>query len=212
MRIVFFFLLLIAMSCTSNTSTNHYQRTWSQEDRSFLSENLESSIKAVLNEVGHLNNQQWHWKSSDSTWSIAMVIEHLILHDELFYREARVLTGIPEMSTQPDSLFATDEEIYSYKEITSKNTGKAPSYMEPLGRWCSKEDATSAYSRIRNAMIEFVNSSDSDLRRIYTSSGRGPTQYRDLHQLLLISVAHTQRHLQQIQNIKTLAEFPSEEL
>ncbi len=173
-------------------------------------ENLESSYMAVMNEIHSLSDHQWNWKSSDTTWSIALVTEHLILHDELFYREARVLTGIPQMPVQPDSLFAPDDEIFSYREITSANTGKAPSYMEPQGRWCSKQDAMDAYARIRSALIEFVDTSEKDFRKIYTSSGRGPTQYRDLHQLLLISVAHTQRHLKQIKQIKLEAGFPSE--
>ncbi len=161
-------------------------------------------------ETDSLSDAQWNWKENEGEWSVAQVIEHLIVHDELFYREARVLTGLPAMAPQEDSLFAEDEAILSYREITPQNTGKAPSYMEPLGRWCSKEDALFAYSRVRKSLIQFVQTTDKDLRKFYTGSGRGPSAYRDLHQLLLISVAHTQRHLTQIQMIKANREFPRE--
>jgi len=198
------------MSCQTNPSNSHYQKTWSKADRNFLLDNLESSLKAVFEEVDSLSETQWNWKPNDSTWSVAEVIEHLIVHDELFYREARVLTGIPEMTPQEAALFSEDSIISSYREITPQNIGRSPSYMEPLGRWCSKEDALSAYSRIRTALVDFVKTTDKDLRKIYTSSGRGPTTYRDLHQLLLISVAHTQRHLKQIKKIKSEEGFSSE--
>lgn len=204
-----FLILTITMSCQSNQSGTSYQKSWSEKDRTYLLENLDASLKSVLNEVASVNETQWNWKLDENQWSIAEIIEHLIVHDELFYRETRVLTGLPNMTPQVDSLFAKDEIILSYREITPQNTGKAPSYMEPLGRWCSKEEAVIGYSRVRKAMIEFVRSTDKDFRKFYTSSGRGPTAYRDLHQLLLISIAHTQRHLQQIQKIKSYINFPN---
>ena len=204
-----FLFLLIFMSCQSNQSGKTYQRSWSEKDRSYLLKNLNTSLNSVIDEVDILNEAQWNWKLDDSRWSVAQVIEHLIVHDELFYRETRVLTGLPTMTSQEDSLFAKDEIILSYREITSQNTGKSPFYLEPLGRWCSKEEAVIGYSRVRKAMIEFVRSTDKDFRKFYTSSGRGPTAYRDLHQLLLISIAHTQRHLQQIQKIKSYINFPN---
>ena len=197
------------MSCQSNQSGTSYQKSWSEKDRTYLLENLDASLKSVMNEVDSVNETQWNWKLDENQWSIAEIIEHLIVHDELFYRETRVLTGLPNMTPQEDSLFAKDEIILSYREITPQNTGKAPSYMEPLGRWCSKEDAVFAYSRVRLALIEFVKTTDKDFRKFYTRSGRGPTAYRDLHQLLLISTAHTQRHLLQIQKIKSGSRFPS---
>lgn len=46
-----------------------------------------------------------------------------------------------------------------------------------------------------------AKSTDKDLRKYYTRSGRGPTEYRDIHQLLLISIAHTERHHKQIAGI-----------
>lgn len=203
-----FLILTFTMSCQSDRSPSHYQRSWSELDRTYLLENLDASLKLVLNEVDSLNETQWNWKTYENKWSIAQVIEHLIVHDEMFYRDTRVLTGLPTMTPQEDSLFSEDDLILSYREITPQNTGEAPPYLEPLGRWCSKEDAVFAYSRVRKAMIEFVRSTDKDFRKLYTSSGRGPTAYRDLHQLLLISVAHTQRHLLQIKKIKSSNNFP----
>ena len=108
-------------------------------------------VPSGIDEVDGLNEAQWNWKLDESRWSIAQVIEHLIVHDELFYRETRVLTRLPIMTPQEDSLFAKDEIIFSYREITPENTGKSPSYMEPLGRWCSKDDAVFAYTRVRKA-------------------------------------------------------------
>ena len=150
-----------------------------------------------------MNDKQWRYKPDSGSWSITFVIEHLIIHEELFYREVNVISALPQLLSQPDSLFASDESILSYTEITAQNTGKSPWYLEPRGRWDKKDAAIDHYRRVRGEMISFVSNSNVDLRKYYTESGRGPTTYRDLHQLLLISIAHTRRHHTQIQNIKT---------
>ena len=198
----FLILVLTYTSCDMSSHSNPYLKSWSEADQEYLLTHLDVSLQGIIDEVKPLTEAQWNWRTDTSEWSIAQVVEHLIVHDELFSREVRVLTALPEMIAQNDSLFSDDASILSYSEITLQNTGNSPSYMEPLGRWCSKEDAVMAYSRIRRSLIDFVKTCDKDLRKYYTASGRGPTRYRDIHQLLLISIAHTQRHLSQIQNIK----------
>ena len=192
-------LTFVFMSCTN---MNYYDKEWSDEDRTYLQTNLQSTLDMIIEEIENLDDSQWDWRSSNDSWSVSMIIEHLNQHDELFYRDVRVLTGLPEFPSVVQSDFAPDKVILSYKDITTANTGSSPSYMEPNGRWCSKKEAIDAYVRSRGRLIEYVNSTNSDLRKYYTSSGRGPTKYRDLHQLLLISVAHTMRHHKQILDVK----------
>lgn len=57
-------------------------------------------------------------------------------------------------------------------------------------------------------MIEFIQNTDKNLRAYATSSGRGTKKYRDLHQMILISIAHTRRHTEQIRKIKLDANYP----
>jgi hypothetical protein len=203
-------LTLFFVSCGKQSPTSNYSRSWTDQDRKFLIDNLESSLQKVMDEIDSLNEDQWNHRTGNDDWSIALVVEHLITHDELFSREVRVLSQLPVMTPQPDSLFAEDEEILSYSEITPQNIGRAPDYLAPLGRWCSKQEAITAYQRTGYTLIEYVEKSGTDFRKYYTTSGRGPTKYRDLHQLLLISIAHTKRHLQQIKNIKGSVGLPDQ--
>ncbi|MFZ1808704.1 MAG: DinB family protein [Cyclobacteriaceae bacterium] len=184
-----------------NSNENQYAAVWTEDDKAYLIAHLEESFNSVMDLIQDVDEQQWNWQPDSNVWSVALVVEHLIVHDELFYREVNVLTALPEMTALGVDQFSDDESILSYREITPQNTGNAPSYLAPLGRWCSKEDALRGYSRIRKALINFVANNDNNLRNYYTKSGRGPTAYRDLHQLLLISVAHTERHLKQIKSI-----------
>lgn len=193
-------------SCTST----YKERIWEETDRSFLISELAASLDTILQSVATLSVEQWNWHPDSNTWSIALVIEHLITHEELFYREVRVLSNLPSLPAQDESKFASDDAIMSYAEITEQNRGKAPVYLVPRGRWCDKEKALDSYQETRAAMIDFVSNTEANLRTYYTKSGRGPTVYRDLHQLLLISIAHTLRHAQQIRSLIEHQGFPRE--
>ena len=198
---------ILQFSCSG---TKEYSPKWGEEDRAYLLSKLDSSLNLVIAEVEDLEISEWNWQPDSVTWPVAKVVEHLIIHDALFYREVRVLTALPEPQRLNSSNFAEDSVILGYKDITPKNIGSSPAYLEPHGRWCTKQDAVEAYKRSRKALMEFVKSSDKDLRAYYTASGRGPTKYRDLHQLLLISIAHTLRHHRQIQKLKTFSEGQKE--
>ena len=200
------FFFMYQPSCTST----YNERIWEEADRSFLISRLSASLDTVVRSVASLSEEQWNWQADSNTWSIALVVEHLITHEELFYREVRVLSNLPNMPVQDESKFASDEAIMSYSEITDQNRGNAPVYLAPKGRWCDKERALASYRETRKAMIEFVSNTEANLRTYYTKSGRGPTEFRDLHQLLLISIAHTLRHAQQIRSIVEDQGFPRE--
>jgi len=208
-QLIYCFLWLgLSLSCSAPSSSNSNTRIWSSDDRDFLTTHLQTSLDAIISAVDTITEEQWNWQPDSNTWSIALVVEHLITHEELFYREVRVLSNLPSLPSVENTAFAIDEAIMSYQDITDQNRGEAPSYLVPKGRWCKKSTALESYLDSRQAMIEFASTTAVNLRSYYTKSGRGPTTYRDLHQLLLISVAHTHRHAKQIRSLLDHPEFP----
>lgn len=203
---------MLTTMCQVKTSieTTEEAPAWTEEDRKFLVESLSDTRDNVLQEVNDLTDQQWNYRESPGRWSIAEIVEHLELHDELYRRELTVLTQFPEMDACWPMEHDTDDSILSYGEVTSNNSGKSPWYLEPKGRWRTKEACLETYTLMRNKIIDFVQKTDKDLRKYYSPSGRGKTQMRDLHQLMLISVAHTKRHLVQLRKVKSHAGFPKE--
>ena len=109
---------------------------------------------------------------------------------------------MPEASADAQSMVGDDADILSYAVINDQNRGKSPWYLEPRGRWDDKSEALEAYTRVRNHLILFIRQTEANLRAFVTTSGRGPAPYRDLHQLMLISIAHSDRHISQIMQVK----------
>ncbi|MEO1053287.1 MAG: DinB family protein [Bacteroidota bacterium] len=201
------------LSCSTNKDVESLEdRTWTEAERTLLLEGLKRTRDEVLELVNPLSDEQWYFREDTSHWSIAEVLEHQQVHDQLYYREITVLIQFPEagnlllLRAQ-----GSDEQVLSYGQVTTQNTGKSPWYLEPRGRWCSKRDAINAFLEGRNSLIKFVESTDKNLRMYVTPSGRGEAPMRDLHQLMLISIAHTDRHIVEIKGVTRHEEFPEGE-
>ncbi len=211
-KIMLLLLIAFCISCENpkdNIRSEHQAlKSWTQKERGYLVRELRRIQTDLRAEVDHLSVEQWLFKSDTGAWSISEVVEHLEIHDVLFRREITVITQFPEMITLSHLATDTDEELMTYSQITGQNTAKSPWYLEPRGRWPSKEQAMDAFNKVRSEMIRFIEETDKDFRRYYSPSGKGKAAFRDLHQLMLVSIAHADRHLTQIRNIKRHAGFP----
>jgi hypothetical protein len=74
-----------------------------------------------------------------------------------------------------------------------------------------------AFYKARGELLKLVEDTDIDFRKQFTFrtpvEGKDITalkigQVRDLHQLLLTGIAHTDRHLNQIRQIKQHSDYP----
>ena len=93
---IIFGFILILVSC--DQQNQNYSRAWTPEDKKFLLTHLDSSHQLVIESINDISQDQWNWKSESNQWSVALIVEHLITHDELFFRELQVLTSLPQMS------------------------------------------------------------------------------------------------------------------
>jgi len=189
-------------------STTENRKIWKEKDRAFLVSQLASTSDTLVALTSGLSSVQWRYSSDGNRWNIGQVVTHLVIHDALFYREIKASTSLPMPHIIPDSLLDEDNDIIPYANVTKDNSGKAPWYLKPDHRWSNQKATLQEFLQIREAYIQFIQKTNTNLRGYYSSNGRGKKPYRDLHQLTLVSIAHTKRHLVQIRGIIDEPEFP----
>ena len=191
----------------ASSNTNH--RWWKEEDRRTVLQNLDRTTDELQGEIDQLSNQQWHFKKDSSTWSISEIVEHLEIQNLLHYRELSVTSQSPQHLQFGSITKGQDDFFKNYSTDPVKSTAKW--FLEPRNRYKTVEEGWSAFYKARNELRKFVAATNVDLRKQFTF--RTPVegkeidrlkigQVRDLHQLLLTGIAHTDRHLHQIRNIK----------
>jgi len=184
------------------------QPIWTATDRQNLLTALKTSQSDILREVEQLSEKQIHFKPDSSQWSVAEVVEHISVYEELLYWDLLNNQYTDERTDLVDSVKGIDSAMTAY--ATDPNKGQAPFAVKPLGRFEKKGDIINFFNRYRNEVIKLVQETNADFRLhfIFRPPDWGIWHVRDLHQYTLLWIAHTERHLNQIKRIKANAKFP----
>lgn len=178
---------------------------WTEDDRTYLLENLARSRDELLKETEGLSKNQWSFNESPDRWSINEVVEHLALFELIFDREIGVaLRGKPNpefnKNVKPDSYytgFIMEETPHVTVEYTKPFT-----YSVPLGMNDIKSNIA-WFVKMRNESVEFIKTTKEDLRLYFRNGGA-----TNLHQTYIYVFGHVDRHLRQIKKIKQHPNYP----
>jgi hypothetical protein len=165
------------------------------------SRHLSATRDVLVEAVAGLSPLQWGFRPTYESWSIAEILEHLVLI------EGRVHTLIGNMSNAPEAespfkQIEMDEIILN--EVPKRSTKvKAPEPVCPKGRW-SGDEALECFLTTRERTMQLLAAPL--LRgRVRPHPLFGPW---DGYQWLLATGSHTARHNEQIREIKADVNFP----
>ncbi len=173
----------------------------SEADKEFVIKYLTATHQDIVNTVNELSDDAWDYKPKAGGWSVSNAFEHILLTEEAFTGMAEGTVAQSE-ATDADFSMADGMIIGNLANRGTKVT-TAPQF-EPSGRWDNKADMLEALEMSRNKLIEFVNSTDVNLRNFKATLPFGEI---DMVQLLLVISAHSQRHTFQMKEV--LGEFTS---
>lgn len=219
------FLLLFFSNCSSEKTASPpvkisepiSQKIWTEDDRRFLLSELDRTTNEILKEVEHLGKDQYYFQEDRFRWSIGAIMEHLIEQNELHYRELTVLSHAPEML---EFLSVTEgQDAYLQKHGNAEEKRQAKWYLQPIGRFSFQRQSVDAFLRARDGIRDWVEATDVDLRKHFTFRNHAGEKdidelkigdVMDLHQLVLMGIAHTDRHLRQIKKVKKHKNYPKD--
>lgn len=177
--------------------------TQGERDRA-LSE-LYASRKQFLDSLAGLTEAQWNFKPAPGVWSIAECAEHIAATEDL------LLDGLPKMMQSPADpgkraeVKGKDERVL--KETLDRSQKlKAPEMLAPKHRWPTQAALVEHFKQSRDSMLDYVRSSEDDLRDHFSEHPVFKTL--DAYQFILLISAHCQRHTAQLNEVKQNPNYP----
>lgn len=154
-----------------------------------------------------LSDTQWTWAPDDTTWSARDIAEHLVIIDE----NVTKLLGdrfdsLDEMSYSDEQRARKDGMI----PVATADRGtkiEAPEQIRPTGRFATRGDCLGAFKAARETLIATVRNSPADYRargRVHRVLGT-----LDGIQWMIFVVAHADRHLAQLAELRARPGFPA---
>jgi hypothetical protein len=179
----------------------------SQGDRGFAMSHLHASRKLFLDSIAGLSESQWKFKPAPDRWSIAECAEHITLsQDSLFqFVTGKVLKSPAKTVTRTEDRSEDEAVIRLVRDRSHK--AQAPEDLQPAGRWPAREALIKHFKESRDRIIAYVENTQEDLRRHFAPFP--PLGELDAYQWILFLSAHTERHVEQINDVKSDPRFPS---
>jgi hypothetical protein len=174
-----------------------------QGDRDRLLSYMHATRKQIVDAVTGLSPEQWKFKPAPEKWSIAEVVEHLALTEDMLFNYA--LGALQHSAPAPTGERLTTEQLVKGMADRSKPVN-APGELRPTGRWQVGAPLTAEFGSRRDRMVEWVRDTREPLQTSYASWGPGTTV--DVYQLMNMIPAHTERHFAQIMEVKSNSGFP----
>jgi hypothetical protein len=173
-------------------------------DREHLLVHFEMTTQMVAELVRGLSPAQLEYKASPDRWSIREVVSHLAVAEPDYWREIqKSLKAAPDMSTKKSAASDADIMWYGIDRVVHTKTGGG---HEKVDTYKDLGEALGKFQALRATMIDYIKTTNDDMRA--HSFGEGGPEVIDCWQWMLEISTHSERHIQQIREIKNNPNFP----
>jgi uncharacterized damage-inducible protein DinB len=195
-------MIYLAIASLAQTAP---QTLTAQERESALKE-LERTHDKFLQSIAGLSQKQWTFKAGPDRWSIAEVAEHITVSESAIFGlvQKQIMTS-PATPEKREQVKGKDE-IVLQRVPDRSHKAQAPEFLRPTGRWATEASLTQAFEESRKATMDYVRTTNDDLREHFFDHPLLGTM--DGYQWLLLISAHSERHTAQIEEVKADPNFP----
>jgi uncharacterized damage-inducible protein DinB len=207
-KIVTALVLLAGLTTVSVRAQTTPATTLTPQEREFALKSLQTTHDKFLQSIAGLSEKQWTFKPGPDRWSIAEVSEHITVSESaLLGLVQKQLMGSPAAPEKREQVKGKDEMILQ-KIPDRSHKAQAPEFLRPTGRWPTEADLTKAFEESRKVTMDYVRTTNDDLRDHFFDHPVFGTL--DGYQWLLLLSAHSERHTAQIEEVKADPNFPKE--
>src|SRR5579872_1490328 len=175
----------------------------SDTDREHLLVHFQMTTQMVAEQVKGLSPAQLEYRASPDRWTIRECISHLAVAEPDYWRELMDSVKAPADMKDKKST-ATDADImwYGIDRVVHTKTGGG---HEKVDTYKDLNEAIGKFEALRVTMMDYIKTTNDDLRA-HSFGEYGETI--DCWQWMLEISTHSERHIQQIREIKNDPGFP----
>ncbi|MEQ9264785.1 MAG: DinB family protein [Balneolaceae bacterium] len=167
----------------------------SEAEKDFAIKYLTSTHEDIVNTASELSDEAWNYTPKEGGWSAANCLEHILITEQAFFGMAQ---GTLQSEVIADlDMSGMDGMLIGMLANRGTKVTTAPQF-EPSGKWNTKAEMLAALEASREALINFIETTDADARHHKAALPFGEV---DAYQLFLIISAHSQRHTAQMKEV-----------
>ena len=174
-------------------------------ERKFAVDHLNQTRADLINAVQGLSDAQLNFKSAPDRWSVLECVQHITLSSQGLYGFVQQTLKVPNDSAFKPTV--TDEQFITMVEDRS-HKAQAPEPFKPVhSPYKTLEETLKAFNAGRDSLVDYVQTTNDDPRAHIAVL---PFAKVDDYQMILMISAHTNRHTQQLKEVKADPNFPKQ--
>lgn len=177
----------------------------SKKERSYATKLLKDTEKNLKDQLKGLSEAQLKFKPAPDRWSIEECVKHIAVSEDMFWQ---MMDGTIKAPANPDKrgeIKMTDEQLVQKIEDRSAKVKTNEKLMPENSSYKDADEAFEAFKKKRDQFLDYIKSTNDDLRNHVATT---PVGMLDSYQLVLFTAAHSNRHTQQIMEVKADPNFP----
>jgi len=191
--------LMTSTLCLAVASAQDLSPAEREKGLAYLAQTREGVVSAAKG----LSEAQWTFRPGADRWSVAEVVEHLAVVEEMVHG---ILLKLDQSPAAPPDRNVKEIDARILAEVPDRSTKvKAPPQITPSGRWTST-GALDHFLTARTEVTEFLRSNHDLRAHVVNHPVLGPL---DGYEWILTLAAHTERHTKQILEVKADPRFPA---
>lgn len=177
----------------------------STQTHGILTNELRQTGQEFTTSLVGVSPEAWRFRPAPDRWTIGETAEHLALVEGAILRLTARLAQHPLPDADRPAQKTRDVAITT--AMFDRSTRRpAPDSVQPTGRFSDPLQASDAFASARAAIIEWLTTTDLDLRGV--AMPHPALGLLDGKQWILFAAAHCQRHTRQILEVKQAPGYP----
>ena len=168
-------------------------------ERQHLVAHLETTAAWLSDEVSGLTAAQIAFQPDADAWSIAQVVDHLVVVAPIYWRDLQAALERPAGGRTSGM---SDADVLWYGIDRTRREQAIPG-ERPAGDLRDMPAALATYRKHHDRLLQYIRTTSDDLRGHFVQR-----QGCDAYQWALLISTHEQRHILQIREIKANPRFP----
>lgn len=195
-------MLIAVLSITGVAATSAQELTPAEMEHAL--QYLESTKKEVLGATKGLSEAQWNFKPGPDRWSVAQVMEHIAAAEDFirvdFVQEKVMTLPAGDPGRDVKKMDAAVEAMIPDRS----NKARAPEQLVPNNRFGSAKSSLKHFLESRETTERFLRLTPGLRDHVMD----GPVGKMDGYEFILFIAAHSERHVEQINEVKADPNFP----
>lgn len=198
-RLLLTLLVITGLAGTLNTTA------LTKQERKYATGQFKQTRSDLLQSIKGLSDAQLNFRPSPEKWSIKECVYHITMVENALWDMLETNMKQPAMPEKRAEIKVTDEGLLKNVEDRSTKFKTADTFQPSKASWKNTADAATAFKEIRTDHLKYIKTTTEDLRNHLVQM---PFGWIDSYQLILFIAGHSNRHIQQINEIKADPAFP----